>query len=172
MRINEKTRVLCIERGISLKISNIVEMKKDGTYKKYHVKHNSAKGFITSTEGFWDQTEYPIIAVEKRKVSSKRIPSLSLEDERMVEIACLIYPEKFDKCIVNETLTVKEIVDRLFAFDNTDLPICSYSNLLDNPEREWWYIDCINMYPSDNYDCRCKNISKFFRGYHKEGFLS
>lgn len=155
-----------------MKISSIVEMKKDGTYKKYHVKHNSAKGFITCTEGFWDQTEFPIIDVEKRKVSSKRIPSLRLEDERIIEIACLIYPEEFDQCIINETLTVKEIVDRLLAFENTDLPICSYSNLPDDPEKEWWYFDCINMYPSDDYDCRCKNISKFFRGYHKEAFLS
>lgn len=56
-----------------MKIGSIIEMKKDGTYEKYHVKHNSAKGFITSTEGFWDQTECPIVAVEKRIISSKNL---------------------------------------------------------------------------------------------------
>lgn len=154
-----------------MKISNIIEMKKYGTY-KYHVKHNSAKCFITSTEGFWDQTEFPIIAIERRKVSSKRISSLRLKDENIVEIACLIYSEEFDKDIVNKTLTVKEIVDKLLSFENPDLPIYSYPNLPDNSEKESLYIGCINMFPSDNYDCRCENINKLFMGYYKEGFLS
>lgn len=84
----------------------------------------------------------------------------------------MIYPKNFDKNVVNETLTVKEIVEKLLAFENDDLPICFYPNLPDNAERNWWYFDCINMYPSDDYDCRCENIRKIFKGYHKECFLS
>ena len=53
-----------------MKISSIIEMKQDGSYKRFHVKYENAKGLVTSTEGTWDQTEYPIIAVKKRKVST------------------------------------------------------------------------------------------------------
>ncbi len=157
--------------GVLMKIKSIIEMKKDGTY-KFHVKHEDAKGLITSTEGFWDQTESPIIAVEKRKVSSKRIPHMRLDDEKEIEVALLIYSDKITKGIVDNTLTVKEIIDILLGFENSELPICCYSNQPDDPEKEWWYFDCINMYPSDDYDCRCSNIKKLFKRYHTEGFLA
>lgn len=146
-----------------MKISDIIEIKKDWTY------HEDAKGFVTSTEGFWDQTELPIIAVEKRRVSSKRIFSMRLEEEKFVEIACLIYSKKIDKYIVDKTLSVKQILDSLCSLN--DMGIYCYSNLPDNPKREWWYLECISMYPSDRYDCRCDNIKEFFKGYNTEGFL-
>lgn len=155
-----------------MKISSIIEMKQDGTYERFHVKHSNAKGLIVNTEGSWYQTEYPIINVEKRKVSSKRIPSLCLEKEKVVDIACLIYAENFESDIANKTLSVEEIVNKLMDFDDEKLFICSYLNFPDNPERKWWYLDCINMYPGDDYDCRCDNINQFFKGHHIEGFLS
>ena len=51
-----------------MNIKTIIQITKDEQLKRYHIKHENAKGLITSTEGFWVQTEYPIIAVEKRKV--------------------------------------------------------------------------------------------------------
>lgn len=155
-----------------MKIKNIIEWKNNGEYYRYHVENEDAKGLITSTEGFWEQTEYPIISVEKRTVSSKRVPHMRLEPECAVEIACLIYSDNITKDIIDKTLTVKEIVDDLISFGNPDLSICCYSYLQDDPNREWWYLDCINMYPSDDYDCRCDNINKLFKIYHTQGFLA
>jgi len=155
-----------------MKIKNIIEMKKDGSYERYHVEHEDAKGLVTSTEGFWDQTEYPIIAIEKRKVSSKRLLGMRSDEEKEVEVAFLIFSEKITKRIVEKTLTVKEIIDTLLEFKNAELPICCCSNIPYDPESEGFYLDCINMYPSDDYDCRCDNIKKLFNGYHTEAFFA
>lgn len=155
-----------------MNIKTIIQITKDEQLKRCHIKHENAKGLITSTEGFWAQTEYPIIAVEKRKVSSKRIPHMRFKDEKMVEIACLIYERKFDKNIVDKTLSVKEIIDELCSFDNADLDIYYYPNIQSDQKEQWWYFKCIDMSPSDNYDCRCENIRQFFKGYHTEGFFA
>lgn len=155
-----------------MKIQHIMDMQKDGSYERWHVEHDDSKGFITSTEGFWDQTEYPIIDVKVIEISSKTLPNMWQQEEQKIEVACLIYSEDINESVVDKTLTTKEIVDKLLSFGKPELQICSYADKPYDEKHAFWYFDCINMYPSDDYDCRCDNIATLYKGYHTEAFLS
>lgn len=91
----------------------------------------------------------------------------------MIEAAFLIFTEKIDKDVVKRTMFVEEIIKKLLEFNNPDLPICceEENNVHDEGEKGF-YLECINMFPSDDYDCRCDNIEQYFKGYHTEAFFA
>lgn len=152
-----------------MKVRTLVDIKNDEhSYTNYHVKYDDSKAFVTSTEGFWEQTEYPIIRVEKRTISSKNIIQLYGLEEKQLDVACIIYSEVIDETVVDKTLTAKEVVDALLEFDS-DTYICIFA---DDVGIEHLYMECINIIPSDNYDCRCENIEELYIDYHKTAFLA
>lgn len=155
-----------------MRISKIIEMKQDKSYERLHVEDENAKGFVTSFEGFGDQTEYPIISVEKRIISSKRLLHMKNEKEQIMEVAFLIFTANIDKRTVKRTMSVKEIVNKLLNFNDLDLLICcEEENSIRDENEDFFYLECLNMYPSDDYDCRCDNIERLFNGYHTEAFF-
>lgn len=152
-----------------MKVKTLLEIKGDThSYIRHHVRFNDSKAFITSTEGFWEQTEYPILRVEKRTVSSKNIIKLYSKEERLIDVACIIYSEVIDESVVDKTLTAAEVVEALLEFDE-DTYICIFS---DDTGVEHLYMECINVVPSDKYDCRCENIETLYKDYHKTAFLA
>jgi len=135
-----------------MKIKDLIDII-NGKYKNFHIPYDMAKCFV------FDGIEYPIISVEKRKPFS---------DEP--ESACLIYSKEITKEIVDKTLTVKEIIDKLIGLGNEELNILCASFSLDNPTYIH-YFECINLIPTDSYGCRNNKTEELFKGYHKEGFL-
>lgn len=152
-----------------MQVKTLINIKDDDySYRNYHVKHDKSKAFVTSTEGFWDQTEYPILRVEKREISSKNIFHLSNLEERQIEVACIVYSHDINEAVVEKTMAAKDVIEALLKFDK-DAYICCYP---DTTEEGHIYIDCINVIPSDNYDCRCKNIETLYKEHHKTAFLA
>lgn len=90
------------------------------------------------------------------------------KEERLIDVACIIYSEVIDESVVDKTLTAAEVVDALLEFDE-DTYICIFA---DDTGVEHLYMECLNVVPSDNYDCRCENIETLFKEYRKTAFLA
>lgn len=155
-----------------MKVENFKLINHDEIERGYHIKHKNAKALVTSFEGRWKQTEYPIIDVVKKEISSKTLFHMKNEPERKLEVAVLVFSTNFEKAgLVADTLTVQQVLDKLDAFEDNCKVICEEEETIESDARTF-HIECINTYCSDNYDMRCSNIEKLFDGYNTQAFYA
>lgn len=141
----------------------------------HHIKNKNAKALVTSFEGMWKQTEYPIVDVVSKEISSKTLFHMKDLPEKKLEVAVLVFSKNFEnedkKRLIERTLTVQQVLDKLDAFNNDCYVICEEEETIESDARTF-HIECINTYMSDNYDMRCANINNLFDGYNTQAFYA